>query len=124
MGRRDLSRAKGVLLERGMSTAVGDEGGFAPDLGSNEEALEVILSAVDRAGYRVGEDVHIAIDAASSEFYVDGQYRLDSEDRSLSASEFVAYLSDWVQRYPIISIEDGMAEDDWERVGGADRRTR
>ena len=104
---------KAVLLERGMSTAVGDEGGFAPDLGSNEEALEVILSAVDRAGYRVGENVHIAIDAASSEFYVDGQYRLDSEDRSLSASEFVAYLSDWVQRYPIISIEDGMAEDDW-----------
>jgi len=105
---------KSVLLERGMSTAVGDEGGFAPDLGSNEEALEVILSAVERAGYRVGEDVYIAIDAASSEFFVDGQYRLGSENRSLSASEFVDYLGDWVQRYPIISIEDGMAEDDWD----------
>jgi enolase len=105
---------KSVLLERGMSTAVGDEGGFAPDLGSNEEALEVILSAVERAGYRVGEDVYIAIDAASSEFFVDGQYRLGSENRSLSAREFVDYLGDWVQRYPIISIEDGMAEDDWD----------
>ena len=104
---------KGVLHSRGLNTAVGDEGGFAPDLPSNEAAIEVILQAIDQAGYRAGEDIFIAIDAASSEFYRDGNYVLASENRTLSAAEFVDVLEDWVDKYPIISIEDGLAEDDW-----------
>ncbi len=103
-----------VLRGRGLSTAVGDEGGFAPDLPSNESAVEVILEAIDKAGYRVGSDVYLGLDVASTEFYRDGRYHFASEGRSFSADEFAAYLDDWVTRYPIITIEDGMAEDDWD----------
>jgi len=105
---------KKVLHDKGMNTAVGDEGGFAPDLPSNEAAIEIILEAIDKAGYKAGEDIMIAIDAASSEFYKDGKYVLASENKSLSASEFIDVLEDWVNKYPIISIEDGLAEDDWD----------
>lgn len=105
---------KKVLQERGLNTAVGDEGGFAPDLPSNESAIEVILEAIGRAGYKAGEDVWIGLDTASSEFYRDGKYELASEGRSLSSAEMVDYLEDWVNRYPILTIEDGMAENDWE----------
>jgi len=105
---------KGVLHKRGQNTAVGDEGGFAPDLPSNEAAIEVILEAIDKAGYRAGEDIFIALDAASSEFYEDGKYVLASENRTLDAGGLVDLLEDWVDRYPIISIEDGLAEDDWD----------
>ncbi|MDH5446778.1 MAG: phosphopyruvate hydratase [Gammaproteobacteria bacterium] len=103
-----------VLDGKGMNTAVGDEGGFAPNLSSNESAIEVILEAIDMAGYKAGKDIYIAIDAASSEFYKDGKYVLSSEGKTLTASEFIDVLEDWVNKYPIISIEDGLAEDDWE----------
>ena len=105
---------KKVLSERGLSTAVGDEGGFAPDLESNEAAIEVILEATRNAGYRPGEQVWIALDAASSEFYEKGEYVLASEGRRFDANGFADVLADWSARYPIISIEDGMAEDDWK----------
>ena len=105
---------KAVLSSRGLNTAVGDEGGFAPDLGSNEAALEVIISAIEIAGYVPGEDILLGLDIASSEFYRDGKYLLASENKSLSAREFLDYLAPWVDNYPIISIEDGMAEDDWD----------
>jgi len=105
---------KKVLLAKGMNTAVGDEGGFAPDLPSNESALEVIMEAIEIAGYKAGEEVMIAIDAASSEFYEDGKYNLASEGKKLSASEFIDVLESWVDKYPIISIEDGLDENDWE----------
>ncbi len=104
---------KKVLHGRGMNTAVGDEGGFAPDLPSNEAAIEVILEAIDKAGYTAGKDIYLGIDAASSEFYKDGVYDLKSENRRFSAAEFVDYLAAWVDKYPIITVEDGMAEDDW-----------
>jgi enolase len=91
-----------------MNTAVGDEGGFAPDLASNEDAIKVILEAIKNAGYVAGKDIFIGIDAASSEFYKDGKYHLVSENKSLSSQEFVDYLANWVEKYPIISIEDGM----------------
>jgi len=102
-----------VLTDRGMNTNVGDEGGFAPNLASNEEALETILKAIDMAGYEPGRDVYLALDVASSEFYKDGKYVLASEDRTFDASGFVDYLADWADRYPIISIEDGLDESDW-----------
>lgn len=105
---------KKVLLARGYSTAVGDEGGFAPDLKSNEEALELILQAIDQAGYTAGEDISIALDPASSEFYENGTYHLASEDRKLDSAAMVEFWADWVSRYPIVSIEDGLAEDDWD----------
>ncbi len=105
---------KSVLLEKGYSTAVGDEGGFAPNLASNDEALELILEAIDRAGYKAGSDISIALDPASSEIYKDGLYVLTSEDRSLEAGAMIDFWADWVSRYPIVSIEDGLAEDDWE----------
>jgi enolase len=105
---------KKVLHDKGLNTAVGDEGGFAPDLPSNEAAIEVILEAIDAAGYKAGEDIMLAIDTASSEFYRDGKYVLASENKSLSATQFIDILEDWVDRYPIISIEDGLAEDDWD----------
>ena len=105
---------KAVLRERGLGTAVGDEGGFAPDLESNEAALETILEAITRAGYKPGGDVWLGLDVASSEIYREGQYHLDSENRSFDAAGFAGYLSGLVSRYPIISIEDGMAEDDWD----------
>jgi enolase len=103
-----------ILDGRGMNTAVGDEGGFAPNLSSNEEAIEVILEAIDKAGYTAGKDIYIGLDAASSEFYKDGKYVLESEGKSFTSQEFGDYLATWVEKYPIITIEDGMAEDDWE----------
>jgi len=116
---------KKVLHDKGLNTAVGDEGGFAPDLASNEEAIEIILQAIEQAGYRPGEDIALAIDAASSEFYRDGKYVLASENKSLPAAGFIDLLEGWVDKYPIVSIEDGMDENDWdgwklltERLGG------
>jgi enolase len=105
---------KKVLHSRGLNTAVGDEGGFAPDLPSNEAAIEVILEAIDKAGYKAGQDMFIAIDVASSEFYKNGKYELESEGKSLTSEEFADFLVDWVNKYPIISIEDGMDESDWD----------
>ncbi len=105
---------KKVLSDRGMNTAVGDEGGFAPDLPSNEAALEIIIEAIEAAGYVPGKDIYIAIDAAASEFYKDGKYELTSEGKSLTAAEFVDVLAAWVDKYPILSIEDGLDESDWE----------
>lgn len=104
---------KAVLRERGLSTAVGDEGGFAPDLDSNEAAIQVILEAIEQAGYRAGEDVFLGLDCASSEFFKDGRYRLRSEGLNLTSGEMTALLHKWVQQYPIITIEDGMSEGDW-----------
>ena len=105
---------KKVLHDRGLNTAVGDEGGFAPDLPSNEAALEIIIEAIEAAGYVPGKDIYIAIDAAASEFYKDGKYELTSEGKSLSAAEFVDVLASWVDKYPILSIEDGLDESDWD----------
>jgi enolase len=105
---------KKVLHERGLATAVGDEGGFAPNLPSNEAALETILEAVGRAGYRAGQDVFLGLDVASSEFFRDGRYVLESEGRSFTSAEFVDYLEGLVDKYPIVTVEDGMAEGDWD----------
>ncbi len=105
---------KSVLSKKGYNTTVGDEGGFAPDLKSNEEAITVILEAIENAGYVAGKDIMIAMDAASSELYKDGVYYLGSEDRTLSSKEMVDLLSSWVDKYPIISIEDGLDESDWD----------
>jgi enolase len=115
---------KKVLSERGLNTAVGDEGGFAPDLASNEEALRVIAEAVDRAGYTLGREIFLGLDVASSEFYRDGRYRLESEQRSFDSKEFTAYLEDLLARYPIVSVEDGMAEDDWDGWAHLSERMR
>jgi enolase len=104
---------KGVLKARGMSTNVGDEGGFAPNLGSNEEAIEVVLSAIEKAGFKPGIDMHIALDAASSEFYKNGNYFFESTKQTFTSDEMVGYWENWVSKYPIMSIEDGLAEDDW-----------
>ncbi|GAB4359403.1 MAG: phosphopyruvate hydratase [Gammaproteobacteria bacterium] len=105
---------KSVLKSRGLNTAVGDEGGFAPDLRSNEEAIEVIMEAIGKAGYQAGNEIHLALDVASSEFYRDGLYHLASEDKQLDSAGFAAYLEEWVNKYPIVSVEDGMDESDWE----------
>ncbi|MGD8928989.1 MAG: phosphopyruvate hydratase, partial [Lysobacterales bacterium] len=105
---------KSVIHRRGLSTAVGDEGGFAPDLPSNAAAVETILEAIEQTGYKVGEDVSLALDPAASEFFKDGKYVLESEGRSFEPDAFAEYLASWVRQYPIISIEDGMAEDDWD----------
>jgi len=105
---------KKILNERGLSTAVGDEGGFAPDLQSNEEALEVIISAIEKAGYKVGKDIYLGLDVASSEFFKDGQYALESEKRNFTSAQFVKYLADLAGKYPIVTIEDGMSEGDWD----------
>ncbi len=105
---------KKVLAGRGLNTAVGDEGGFAPDLASNEDAILVILEAIDRAGYTAGKDIMIAMDVAASEFFEDGLYNLASENRKLSATEIVDLFEEWCAKYPIISIEDGCAEEDWD----------
>jgi len=105
---------KSVLHAKGLNTSVGDEGGFAPNLASNEEAIEVILQAIAKAGYTAGDDIMIGIDAASSEFYQDGKYVLAAENASLTAAEFTDYLAAWVDKYPIITIEDGMHEGDWD----------
>ena len=105
---------KKTLHDKGYSTAIGDEGGFAPDLKSNEEAIEVIIEAITAAGYEAGKDMFIAIDAASSEYYKDGKYVLEHEGKTLTSAEMVDFLEAWVDKYPIISIEDGMAEEDWD----------
>ena len=116
---------KAVLKEKGYSTNVGDEGGFAPDLRSNEEAVELLLLAIERAGYTPGQEVSLALDPATSELYRDGKYHLEGEGKVLSSEEMVAFWEAWVEKYPIRSIEDGLAEDDWEgwrllteRLGG------
>ena len=105
---------KGVLKSRGLNTSVGDEGGFAPDLKSNEEAIEVILEAIDKSGFKVGQDVFLTLDAAASEFYEEGLYHLYSENLSLSSEEMVNYWQTLVEKYPIVSIEDGLDENDWD----------
>jgi enolase len=112
------------LGSRGYNTNVGDEGGYAPSLKSNEEALEVILAAIEATGHKAGSEIMIALDPASTELYEDGHYRLAKENRTLTSAEMVDFWADWIARYPIISLEDGMAEDDWdgwrllmERVG-------
>jgi len=115
MGAEIFHNLKKVLHAKGYSTGVGDEGGFAPDLKSNEEAVEVILEAIEKAGYKVGEQVHLAIDPAASEFYENGKYVFKKSDGSVKSSEdMVRYWADWMDKYPIISLEDGLAEDDWE----------
>ncbi len=103
-----------VLHEKGYSTAVGDEGGFAPNLGSNREAIELILTAIEQCGYRPGEQIAIALDPAASEFHKAGRYELKGEGRSLGTDEMIAFWEDWISRYPVVSIEDGLAEDDWD----------
>ena len=115
MGAEIFHNLKAVLKSRGYSTGVGDEGGFAPDLKSNEEAVETILEAIGKAGYNAGDNVMLALDPAASEFYQDGSYVFKkSDNRRLSSDEMAAYWADWCDRYPIISIEDGMAENDWD----------
>ena len=105
---------KAILNQKKLSTGIGDEGGFAPDLNSNEEALELILSAIESAGYIPGKQVFLGLDVASSEFFIDGTYTLNSENKQFNSSEFVSYLANLIGKYPIISIEDGMSEDDWD----------
>lgn len=116
---------KAVLKDKGLNTAVGDEGGFAPNLSSNEEAIQTIISAIERAGYKPGVDVFLGMDVASTEFYKDGKYHLEGEGKSYTSEEFVNFLAAWADKYPIITIEDGCAEDDWagwklltEKLGG------
>jgi enolase len=104
---------KSLLQKNNLSTSVGDEGGFAPNLPANEAAIEIILKAIDKAGFKAGHDIYLGLDIASSEFYQDGLYHLGSEDRSLTSAQFTDLLKSWVDHYPILSIEDGMAEDDW-----------
>jgi len=112
-GAEVFHRLKAVLHEKGYGTAVGDEGGFAPNLKTNREALELILSAIEKAGYRPGEDICIALDPAASEFYRSGKYVLEGEGRSLSSEEMIHFWAEWAGRYPIVSLEDGLAEEDW-----------
>ncbi len=114
MGTEIFHALKTVLGARGLSTAVGDEGGFAPDLESNEAAIQIILEAIEKTSYRPGEDVFLALDVASSEIFDNGRYHLASENRQLDSAEMVGLLADWADRYPIISIEDGMDEADWD----------
>jgi len=113
---------KAVLKSKGLSTAVGDEGGFAPNLPSNQAALDVIMESIDKAGYKAGKDVYLALDCASSEFYREGKYQLSGEGRSFSSSEFVDYLESLTSGYPVLSIEDGMDENDWEGWAELTRR--
>jgi len=120
-GTEVFHQLKAVLAGRGLNTAVGDEGGFAPDLDSNEAAIGVILEAIEKAGFRPGEDIFLGIDAASSEFYDQGRYNLSGEGRDMDAAGMQSLLADWVRRYPIVSIEDGMAEEDWAGWAGLTR---
>lgn len=113
MGAEVFHNLKKVLSDKGLATSVGDEGGFAPNLDSNEEGIEVILTAIEKAGYTT-DDIKICLDVASSEFYKDGQYNLEGEGKTLSREEMVDFLASWADKYPIISIEDGMAEEDWD----------
>ncbi|MFY9394403.1 MAG: phosphopyruvate hydratase, partial [Halanaerobiales bacterium] len=105
---------KAVLNEKGLNTGIGDEGGFAPDLSSNEEAIAVIIEATEKAGYKPGDDILIALDVAATELYKDGKYHLEGEGKVLTSEEMVSYYEELINKYPIISIEDGLAEDDWE----------
>jgi enolase len=114
MGTEIFHALKAVLKAKGLNTAVGDEGGFAPNLGSNEEALSTILEAIATTSYKAGVDVFLGMDVASTEFYKDGKYHLAGEGKSFTSAEFVDLLASWVEKYPIISIEDGCSEDDWE----------
>lgn len=114
MGSEVYHSLKGVLKQKGYSTAVGDEGGFAPRLGSNEEALGLLIEAIEKAGYVPGEHIYLAIDSAASEFYENGTYHLKAEGWRGDAADLVGKYSGWVSRFPVISIEDGLAEDDWE----------
>lgn len=126
MGAETFHHLKKVLISRGYQTAVGDEGGFAPNLGSNEEAMEVLMEAISKAGHEPGRDICIALDAAASEFYREGVYRLAAEkEPDKGADRLVEFYADWVHRYPLVSLEDGMAENDWtgwklltEKLGG------
>lgn len=113
MGTEIFHHLKKVLSSKGLSTNVGDEGGFAPNLGSNDEAIEYVIQAIEKAGYRPGEDVYIALDAASSEFYKNGKYVFESTGEERSSAEMVDFWANWCKKYPIVSIEDGLAEDDW-----------
>ena len=115
---------KKLINAKGMPTTVGDEGGFAPSLPSNEAALQLIMEAIDKAGYEAGRQVAIGLDCASSEFFKEGLYHIESEGLKLSAAQFTDYLGAWVEKYPIISIEDGMAEGDWDGLGDSDRPSR
>jgi enolase len=114
MGSETFHSLKRLLKEKGLNTAVGDEGGFAPDFSSNEEAIKVIMDAISAAGYKPGEDIGLAIDAAANEFYVDGKYFLASENKKLTAKEMIDYYQTLIDKYPLYSIEDGLAEQDWE----------
>ena len=114
MGAETFHALKKILKDKGLNTAVGDEGGFAPDLASNEDAIKQIMAAIEAAGYKAGSDIGIALDAAASEFYKKGKYHLQSEGRQLNADQMVAYYAELVERYPILSIEDGLAEQDWD----------
>ena len=114
MGVEIFHYLKKVLNSKGLNTSVGDEGGFAPNLSSNEEAIEIILEAVEKSDYSIGKDISLALDAAASEFYIDGAYRLESENRTLTSDEMVEYFEGLTNKYPIVSIEDGLAENDWE----------
>jgi enolase len=114
MGAEIFHALKKILQAKGLNTAVGDEGGFAPDLASNEDAIKQIMAAIKAAGYKPGSDIGIALDAAASEFYKRGKYQLQSENRQLSAKQMVAYYAEMIERYPILSIEDGLAEQDWD----------
>ena len=114
MGAEVYHSLKSVLKARGLSTAIGDEGGFAPNLASNEEALQVIMEAIEKAGYKAGEDIYLGMDVASTEFYRDGKYKMTGEGKEFTSAELVAFYENLAAKYPIITIEDGMAEDDWE----------
>jgi enolase len=114
MGAEVFHTLKKALKDAGHNTNVGDEGGFAPNIGSTDEAIGFVMKAIEKAGYKPGEDMFLALDAASTEFFKDGKYVLEGEGKVLGPDEMAAYLADFVNRYPIISIEDGMAEDDWE----------
>jgi len=112
-GAETFHQLKKIFKERGMNTSVGDEGGFASSLPSNEAAIEIIIEAIEKAGYKPGEDIAIALDPAASEIFVNGKYQLKTEGKEFSSREFVEIYSKWVAKYPIVSIEDGLAEDDW-----------
>ena len=114
IGAEIFHNLKSVLKDKGLNTAVGDEGGFAPNLGSNEEAITTIIAAIEKAGYKPGVDVFLGMDVASTEFYKDGKYHLQAKANPYTSAEFVDLLASWVEKYPIITIEDGCSEDDWE----------